>query len=63
MRSRGPREVSAVPGLLQSGRKAWLDVVGLGTEDVLRALAHQFGLHPLAIEDIVHVGQRPKIDR
>ena len=56
-------ETSALPGLLEPGRKAWLDVVGLGSEDVLRALARQFELHPLAIEDIVHVGQRPKIDR
>ena len=55
-------EVSAIPGLLQPGRKAWLDVVGLGSEDVLRALSRQFGIHPLAIEDIVHVGQRPKIE-
>ena len=56
-------EVSTIPTLLQPGRKAWLDVVGLGSEDVLRALASQFDVHPLAIEDIVHVGQRPKIDR
>jgi len=55
-------DVSAIPALLQPGRKAWLDVVGLGSEDVLRALESQFGLHPLAIEDIAHVGQRPKID-
>ncbi len=55
-------EVAEIPSLLQAGRKAWLDVVGLGSEDVLRALARQFSLHPLAIEDIVHVGQRPKID-
>jgi magnesium transporter len=56
-------EVTAIPALLQAGRKAWLDVVGLGSEDVLRGLARQFGLHPLAIEDVVHVGQRPKIDK
>jgi magnesium transporter len=55
-------DVEEISGLLQPGRKAWLDVVGLGSEEVLRALARHFGLHPLAIEDIVHVGQRPKID-
>ena len=55
-------EPSAIPGRLKAGRKAWLDVSGLGSEEVLRALARQFAIHPLAIEDIVHAGQRPKIE-
>lgn len=38
----------------------WIDVQGLGDEEVLLELAEIFGLHPLALEDIVHVPQRPK---
>ncbi len=38
----------------------WVDVQGLGDEAVLLELAEIFGLHPLALEDIVHVPQRPK---
>jgi magnesium transporter len=40
----------------------WIDVVGLGDEAVLRDLAQVFHIHPLALEDIVHVHQRAKID-
>lgn len=40
----------------------WVDVVGLGTEDTLRALAQIFHIHPLALEDVVHSHQRAKVD-
>jgi magnesium transporter len=40
----------------------WVDVVGLGTEDKLRAIADIFQMHPLALEDVVHVHQRAKVD-
>lgn len=41
---------------------SWVDVKGLGSEDVLRRLGQVFGLHPLVLEDIVNVPQRPKIE-
>ncbi|XZE33568.1 magnesium/cobalt transporter CorA [Pirellulaceae bacterium SH501] len=40
----------------------WIDVTGLGSESTLRALASQLGLHPLAMEDVVNVHQRAKVD-
>lgn len=40
----------------------WIDVQGLGDAEVLARIAETFGLHPLAIEDIVNVPQRPKAD-
>lgn len=40
----------------------WVDVVGLGTEEKLRAIADIFKMHPLALEDVVHVHQRSKVD-
>jgi magnesium transporter len=40
----------------------WVDVIGLGTEDKLRAIADIFKIHPLALEDVVHVHQRSKVD-
>jgi magnesium transporter len=40
----------------------WIDVVGLGSEDKLRAVAEVFQIHPLALEDVVHVHQRAKVD-
>lgn len=41
---------------------SWVDVLGLGYEDVLRRLGNVFELHPLVLEDIVNVPQRPKVE-
>ena len=40
----------------------WIDVQGLSDLELLRALGETFGLHPLAQEDVVSLGQRPKVD-
>lgn len=54
--------IDDVPQLLDCGRKVWLDVSGLGSEDVLRKLGEFFRIHPLALEAVVNVPQRPKIE-
>lgn len=41
----------------------WIDVQGAFTVDVVRKLGDIFGLHPLAMEDVLNTGQRPKLDR
>lgn len=41
---------------------SWVDVQGLGSEDILLRLGKVFGLHPLVLEDIVNVPQRPKVE-
>lgn len=40
----------------------WLNVDGFGDTAVLQRIADLFGLHPLAMEDVVHVDQRAKVD-
>jgi magnesium transporter len=40
----------------------WIDVTGLGSADVIMALGDVLGLHPLAMEDVVNVHQRSKVD-
>ncbi len=40
----------------------WLDIQGLGDADLLKRLAEVYQLHPLALEDIVNVPQRPKFE-
>lgn len=40
----------------------WVDVRGLGNLDLLRRLADVFHIHPLALADVVNVGQRAKVD-
>lgn len=41
---------------------AWLDVVGLADGAFLSDLGRAIGLHPLWIEDVANVGQRPKVE-
>ena len=41
---------------------AWVDVTGLADTDLLRQLAALLGLHPLVLEDIGNVRQRPKVE-
>jgi magnesium transporter len=39
----------------------WINVDGIGDLGVIRALAEKYHLHPLAIEDVLHVPQRPRV--
>ncbi len=57
------RTVSSVHEIaaeLEAPGVVWVDVQGLGDERVLRDLVELFQLHPLALEDITNVPQRPK---
>jgi magnesium transporter len=48
--------------LKERGGKLWVDVQGLGDEQTLRKLAEIFAIHPLALEDVVHIPIRPKAE-
>jgi magnesium transporter len=39
----------------------WINVDGLSDLGVVKALAEKYHLHPLAVEDVLHVPQRPKV--
>jgi magnesium transporter len=41
---------------------SWVDVKGLGSEAILREIGQVFSLHPLVLEDVVNVPQRPKVE-
>ena len=41
---------------------SWFDISGLGDESTLQQLGQAFNLHPLVLEAIVNVPQRPKIE-
>ncbi|MEQ8195170.1 MAG: magnesium/cobalt transporter CorA [Rhodospirillales bacterium] len=47
-----------------AGRHAvtWIDVEGLGDVDTLNRLGEIFGIHRLALEDVINVYQRPKVE-
>nr|WP_240806795.1 magnesium/cobalt transporter CorA [Polyangium spumosum] len=40
----------------------WIDVQGIGHKPTFERLGEVFGIHPLALEDVVNVPQRPKSD-
>lgn len=46
---------------LQRETVTWVHVEGQPTEEALRDLGNSFGLHPLALEDVLNTGQRPKV--
>jgi magnesium transporter len=59
-------EVVDLPGFIARHRPEWsavrwINVDGLGDLGVIRALAEKYRLHPLAVEDVLHVPQRPKM--
>ena len=47
---------------LDTNSVSWVDVQGLGSADILKRLGKVFGLHPLILEDVVNVPQRPKVE-
>jgi magnesium transporter len=40
----------------------WINVDGLGDADMIRRMGEMFKLHPLALEDVVNVHQRAKVE-
>lgn len=40
----------------------WINVAGLTDKRIIHALATKYNLHPLAIEDVLHLSQRPKVE-
>jgi magnesium transporter len=55
----GPNEIREYLG---RWAVTWVNVDGLGDGDILRRIAEVFRLHPLALEDVVHVHQRAKVE-
>jgi magnesium transporter len=41
----------------------WLDIWGLSDTGIVKAVGDRFGFHPLALEDVLNIPQRPKVDR
>ncbi len=41
----------------------WINIDGLGDTEALTFLGRRFNLHPLALEDALNTGQRPKVEQ
>jgi magnesium transporter len=55
-----PEEIPSLS--VPEGGVLWLDVAGLSDPSVVRAIGDRFGIHPLALEDVLNVPQRPKVE-
>jgi magnesium transporter len=47
---------------LPGKRKIWLNVDGLGNIDTIKQVGEMFDIHPLALEDVLSLHQRAKVD-
>ena len=47
---------------LAKDSSTWIHLQGRVDPDTLRELGSVFGLHPLAMEDVINTGQRPKLE-
>lgn len=47
---------------LQRDTVTWIHVQGKAEPDTMRQLGRLFGLHHLALEDVINTGQRPKVE-
>ena len=56
-----PAEIPALA--VPPGGVLWLDVAGLSDPAVVKALGDRFAFHPLALEDVLNLPQRPKVER
>jgi magnesium transporter len=61
------QDVLDIPGFLARHRPSWasvrwINIDGLTQLDVIHAFAEKYGLHPLAIEDVLHQLERPKVE-
>ncbi|MFM2129902.1 MAG: magnesium/cobalt transporter CorA [Pseudomonadota bacterium] len=54
--------VESLPARIDKDGVNWIDIAGLGDAEVIRRLGEMFGLHRLALEDVLHVHQRPKVE-
>lgn len=54
--------VDALKPLLEKFPVVWVNVDGLGDEATLRAIGALFDIHTLALEDVVNMNQRPKVE-
>lgn len=56
------QDVAELKSLRESEGTLWLNVDGLGNADIIQQVGSIFGLHPLALEDVVHTHQRAKTE-
>lgn len=57
------RDISDLEATFDDNKVTWINIDGLGDVETLKILGERFNLHPLALEDVLNTGQRPKIEQ
>lgn len=51
-----------IGSVLNDHKVTWINVVGVQDAEAIAEIGRQLGLHPLALEDVMHVHQRAKVE-
>lgn len=54
--------VADIPTATSDEAVLWVELDGVSDIQILQELGERFGLHPLALEDVLNLGQRPKVE-
>jgi magnesium transporter len=54
--------IEEIPHTVPEGHVLWIELNGLGDVNLLKSLGERYDLHPLALEDVLNIGQRPKFE-
>ena len=54
--------IDTIKAMRAQGDNTWVNLTGLGDTDLIVQIAEIFGLHVLALEDVLNVHQRPKLE-
>lgn len=57
-----PSQVQTITSMRGGKGVTWVDIQGLANLELLQNVAEQFSIHPLALEDVTHIPQRPKAE-
>ncbi len=55
-------DLNRLPEMLSHDTVLWVNVEGVGDAETIEQLGAIFGLHPLSLEDVVNIHQRPKVE-
>jgi magnesium transporter len=55
-------QIDEISSCLENDKISWIHVGGLGDVELLKELGLVFRIHPLALEDMLNAGQRPKVE-
>lgn len=57
-----PKTVEEALSLMKTKKTVWLDISGVHSAKIIQTMGDVFNIHPLILEDIMNVNQRPKLE-